>query len=87
MLSDDLKRRYDLEYDPNDELLITVGVSEGLDLAMRAILDPGDGVIVARAELRVVRAVRDAGGRDGRAGGDDGGERLSASRRSRLRRR
>ena len=46
MLSDDLKRRYDLEYDPNDELLITVGVSEGLDLAMRAILDPGDGVIV-----------------------------------------
>ncbi len=46
MLSDDLKRRYDLEYDPNDELLITVGVSEGLDLAMRAILDPGDAVIV-----------------------------------------
>ena len=46
LLSDDLKRRYDLEYDPNDELLITVGVSEGLDLAMRAILDPGDAVIV-----------------------------------------
>ena len=46
LVSDDLKRRYNLEYDPNDELLITVGVSEGLDLAMRAILDPGDAVIV-----------------------------------------
>ena len=46
LLSDDLKRRYGLEYDPRDELLITAGVSEGLDLAMRAILDPGDEVIV-----------------------------------------
>ena len=41
-----LKRRYGLDYDPQKELLITVGVSEGLDLAMRAILDPGDEIIV-----------------------------------------
>ena len=41
-----LKRRYGLDYDPHKELLITVGVSEGLDLAMRAILDPGDEIIV-----------------------------------------
>ncbi|MBI2865250.1 MAG: aminotransferase class I/II-fold pyridoxal phosphate-dependent enzyme [Chloroflexi bacterium] len=38
--------RYGVEYDPRAELLITVGVSEGLDLAMRAILDPGDEVVV-----------------------------------------
>jgi aminotransferase len=42
-----LRREHGLEYDPATELLITVGVSEALDLAMRAILDPGDEVIVA----------------------------------------
>ncbi len=41
-----LERRYGVDYDPKDELLITVGVSEAMDLAMRAILDPGDEVIV-----------------------------------------
>ena len=42
-----LKREHGLEYDPATELLITVGVSEALDLAMRALLDPGDEVIIA----------------------------------------
>jgi aminotransferase len=42
-----LKRTFGLDYDPNTELLITNGVSEGLDLAMRAILDPGDEVIMS----------------------------------------
>lgn len=42
-----LRREHGLDYDPESELLITVGVSEGLDLAMRAILDPGDEVIIA----------------------------------------
>ena len=41
-----LKRHYGLQYDPATELLITVGVSEALDLAMRAVLDPGDEVII-----------------------------------------
>ena len=41
-----LKRRYDLEYDWDREMLITVGVSEGMDLAFRAILDPGEKVLV-----------------------------------------
>jgi len=41
-----LKRRYDLAYDPEEQVLITVGVSEGLDLVMRAILNPGDKVLV-----------------------------------------
>ncbi len=45
-LSRHLKDNYNLEYDPDSELLITVGVSEGLDLAMRATLDPGDEVIM-----------------------------------------
>jgi len=42
-----LRNTYDLDYDPNTELLITNGVSEGLDLAVRAVLDPGDEVILS----------------------------------------
>jgi len=41
-----LKWRYDLEYDWDKEMLITVGGSEAMDLAFRAILDPGDKVLV-----------------------------------------
>jgi len=41
-----LKQRYGVSYDAEDEILITVGVSEGLDLAVRAILNPGDKVLV-----------------------------------------
>ena len=45
-LSRYLKNNYELAYDADSELLITVGVSEALDLAMRAILNPGDEVIM-----------------------------------------
>jgi aminotransferase len=45
-LAKHLDSRFGLTYDSDDELLITVGVSEGLDLAMRAILNPGDEVIM-----------------------------------------
>ena len=41
-----LKDRYGLSYDPEEEILITVGVSEGLDLAMRALLNSGDRVLI-----------------------------------------
>src|SRR5579884_3843160 len=40
-----LQRRYGLSYDPRTQLLVTVGVSEGVDLAMRTIIDPGDEVV------------------------------------------
>ena len=45
-LSKYLADRYNIEYLPSTEILVTVGVSEGLDLAMRAILNPGDEVII-----------------------------------------
>ena len=45
-LSRYLRESYNLTYDPDKELLITTGVSEALDLAMRAILNPGDEVIM-----------------------------------------
>ena len=41
-----LRRTYGLEYDPVSEILITTGVSEGLDLAARAVIDAGDEVIM-----------------------------------------
>ena len=41
-----LARRYEVVYDPRRELMITVGVSEALDLALRALLNPGDEVLV-----------------------------------------
>ncbi|MCL2050546.1 MAG: aminotransferase class I/II-fold pyridoxal phosphate-dependent enzyme [Lachnospiraceae bacterium] len=41
-----LSRKYDVNYDPNQQILITVGASEGIDVALRAILNPGDEVLV-----------------------------------------
>jgi len=41
-----LKQLYGVEYDPETELLITVGVSEALSIALIATVDPGDEVIV-----------------------------------------
>ena len=41
-----LKRRYDLEYHYNHEIMVTVGGSEAIDIAMRAMLDPGDEVLI-----------------------------------------
>ena len=41
-----LIRRFDLSYDPKKEMLVTVGGSEGIDIAMRAMLDPGDEVLI-----------------------------------------
>ena len=43
-ISDYLDRRYQVRYG-DQEVIITVGVSEGLDLALRALLNPGDEVI------------------------------------------
>ena len=41
-----LKRRYGLDYDPEEEILITVGVSEAFDLSLRAVVERGDGVLI-----------------------------------------
>ncbi|MDD3225210.1 MAG: aminotransferase class I/II-fold pyridoxal phosphate-dependent enzyme [Clostridium sp.] len=40
-----LKSRYDLQYNP-DDIIVTVGGSEGIDIALRALVGPGDEVIV-----------------------------------------
>jgi len=45
-LAEHLEKRYGVTYDPVKEIVITVGVSEALYLAMTALLDPGDEVII-----------------------------------------
>ncbi len=46
LLSRQLERLYGVSYSPQRELLLTTGVSEALDLAVRAIADPGDEILV-----------------------------------------
>ena len=41
-----MERHYGLSYDPVHEILVTVGGSEAIDLAFRAMLDPGDEVLI-----------------------------------------
>ncbi|MBQ4510960.1 MAG: aminotransferase class I/II-fold pyridoxal phosphate-dependent enzyme, partial [Clostridia bacterium] len=41
-----MKRRFELDYNPKNEVIVTVGGSEAIDIAMRAILEPGDEVIL-----------------------------------------
>ncbi|MBR6782334.1 MAG: aminotransferase class I/II-fold pyridoxal phosphate-dependent enzyme [Clostridia bacterium] len=41
-----MNRRFDLTYDPKNEVVVTVGGSEAIDVAMRTLLSPGDEVII-----------------------------------------
>lgn len=41
-----LKKKYELDYDPEDQILVTVGGSEGIDIALRALVGPGDEVVI-----------------------------------------
>ena len=57
-----LGHRYGMTYDPEEEILVTVGVSEGLDLAMRAILNPGDKVLIPEPSYVSYRPVVELAG-------------------------
>ncbi|RXK49466.1 pyridoxal phosphate-dependent aminotransferase [Halorientalis pallida] len=57
-------QNYGLEYDPDDEIIVTTGASEGIDLAMRALVDPGDTVAVAQPTyISYVPGVQFSGGK------------------------
>ncbi|MBE6680681.1 MAG: aminotransferase class I/II-fold pyridoxal phosphate-dependent enzyme [Ruminococcaceae bacterium] len=45
-ISSYLERRFEISYDPASEMIITVGGSEAIDLAIRAIVEPGDEVLI-----------------------------------------
>ena len=40
------EQRFGVDYDPTSEIMVTVGASEGIDLALRAIVEPGDEVLI-----------------------------------------
>ncbi|MBO5307395.1 MAG: aminotransferase class I/II-fold pyridoxal phosphate-dependent enzyme [Lentisphaeria bacterium] len=63
-ISDYVAKNYGVTYNPVNQCLVTVGVSEALDIAMRAVLDPGDEVIYTEpcfvsypAEVRMAHGV------------------------------
>ncbi|MEA4826837.1 MAG: aminotransferase class I/II-fold pyridoxal phosphate-dependent enzyme, partial [Clostridium sp.] len=41
-----LNKRYELDYNPEDQIIVTVGGSEGIDIALRALVGPGDEVVI-----------------------------------------
>jgi aminotransferase len=47
LVARDLRNRYGISYDPEEEIVITTGVSEAADIAIRALVDSGDEVLVA----------------------------------------
>jgi aminotransferase len=62
-ISEHLAQRYGVRYDPATEVLVTVGASEAVDLALRATIDPGDEVILHEPSyVAYVPAVVFAGG-------------------------
>jgi aminotransferase len=44
-ISESLAKNFGVHYDPNKQILITVGVSEALDIALRALINPGDEIL------------------------------------------
>lgn len=45
-ISDNVKKKRNLEYNPDDEILVTVGGSEAIDIGLRAIINEGDEVVI-----------------------------------------
>lgn len=45
-ISNYVQRRFDVHYDPENQIIVTVGASQSLDLAFRAIVNPGDEVLI-----------------------------------------
>ncbi len=58
-----MRQGYSVDYDPTNEIIVTVGASQALDISLRAIVDPGDEVIVVEPSfVSYVPLVELAGG-------------------------
>ena len=53
-----LERKIHVEYDPDHEIMVTVGGSEGIDVALRAMLDLGDEVLIRSQVMCLMCLVR-----------------------------
>lgn len=54
-----LERKYNLKYDPKSEIIVTVGGSEAIDLCIRAVVDPGDEVLVVEPSFVCYKPIVD----------------------------
>lgn len=54
-----LERKYNLKYDPKNEIIVTVGGSEAIDLCIRAVVDPGDEVLVVEPSFVCYKPIVD----------------------------
>lgn len=55
-------RKYNISYDPKSEVLVTVGGSEGIDMAIRTLIDPGDEVLLAEPSFVCYRPIAETCG-------------------------
>ncbi len=64
-----LKKQFAVSYDPSDEIIVTVGASQALDVAMRAIINPDDEVLIVEPSfVSYAPLVTLAGGSSGSCG-------------------
>ncbi len=62
-ISEYLKRKYSVSYRAEDEIIVTVGASEGIDLALKAVLEPGDEVVLPEPSFVAYKGcIRASGG-------------------------
>ena len=55
-------RKYLIKYEPKDEILVTVGGSEGIDMAIRAVVCPGDEVLVVEPSFVCYKPIVEVSG-------------------------
>lgn len=51
------ERKYEIQYNPENEVLVTVGGSEGIDMALRALIEPGDDVLLTEPSFVCYRPI------------------------------
>ena len=56
-IADFYERKYNISYNPKDEVLVTVGGSEGIDMAIRTLIDPGDDVLLVEPSFVCYRPI------------------------------
>ncbi len=56
-ISEFYNRKYKVTYDPNSEILVTVGGSEGIDMAIRSLISPGDDVLIVEPSFVCYRPI------------------------------
>lgn len=61
-LSNYLDTQFDTKYDPKDEIIVTVGGSEAIDLALRALIVPGDEILIPEPSYVAYSPIASIGG-------------------------